>query len=97
MAHPCANSRAPASMPTRTEYSRKHSLQGYTCRELYKPRLYQKAGVRKRWIAGPESRTVAAHILENGKYVASAYGDEGVAPVRVLEGCEIDLADAFAE
>jgi Uma2 family endonuclease len=58
---------------------------------------YQKAGVREYWIVDPDSRTVAAHILENGRYIISAYGDEGVAPVHVLEGCEIDLADVFAE
>lgn len=63
---------------------------------LTKFRLYQKSGVREYWIVDPESRTVAAHVLENGKYVAFAYGEEDLAPVHVLEGCEINLADVFA-
>ena len=57
--------------------------------------LYQNAGVREYWIVDPESRTIAAHILENGRYLVTAYGDKGVAPVYVLEGCEIVLEDVF--
>ena len=56
---------------------------------------YQKAGVREYWIVDPDSRTASVHVLENGKYIITAYGDEGTAPVHVLEGCEISLPDVF--
>ena len=54
--------------------------------------LYQEAGVREYWIVDPDSKTVSAHILENGKYATAAYGEEDTAPVHVLEGCQITLA-----
>jgi len=63
---------------------------------LIKLNLYQKAGVREYWIVDPESLTVSVHILENGKYTVTAYGDEDTAPVSVLEGCEINLTEVFA-
>ena len=62
---------------------------------LVKLQIYQKAGVREYWIVDPESKTVSVHLLENGKYTISAYGDEDSAPVHVLEGCLINLAEVF--
>jgi len=62
---------------------------------LVKFRLYQNAGVREYWIVDPDSRTVSAHVLENGKYIVTPYGDEGSAPVHVLEGFEIKLPEVF--
>ena len=62
-----------------------------------KLRLYQDAGVREYWIVDPESRTVSVYTLEYGKYIANAYSDEDVAPVSILEGCEIDLHDVFMD
>ena len=59
-------------------------------------RLYQKAGVREYWIVDPDSKTVTAHYLENGKYTTAAYGEEDTAPIHVLEGCQITIADVFA-
>ena len=56
---------------------------------------YQLAGVREYWIVDPDSQTVSAHLLENGKYTVAAYGDS--APVTVLPGCEINLEDVFAD
>ena len=58
---------------------------------------YQSAGVREYWIADPDSMTVIAHILENGRYITYAYSNEDNVPVRVLEGCEIDLQKVFEE
>ena len=58
---------------------------------------YQRAGIREYWIVDPDSKMVSAHVLKNGEYTTRAYGDTGAAPVRVLEGCEIDLEDVFAE
>jgi len=56
---------------------------------------YLKAGVREYWIVDHESKTVDIHTLENGKYTTTVFSDEDIAPVHVLEGCEIVLADVF--
>ena len=56
---------------------------------------YQKAGVREYWIVDPETRTLSAHLLENGKYTIYAYGDTATVAVSVLEGCEISLPEVF--
>ena len=64
---------------------------------LLKFRKYQKAGVREYWIVDPEIKTVQVCILENGRYITSVYDETDKAPVSVLEGCEIDLAEVFAE
>jgi Uma2 family endonuclease len=58
---------------------------------------YQKAGIREYWIVEPETRTVLACILENGRYMLTTYDNTGLAPVTVLPGCEIDLAEVFAD
>jgi len=59
--------------------------------------LYQQAGVKEFWIFGPTYREVTVHILENGAYTTTYYGDSETIPVHVLEGCQINLADVFAE
>ena len=58
---------------------------------------YLQTGVREYWIADPDDNGVVVYILENGKYVATAY--EGVAsiPVTVLDGCIITLPDEFID
>ena len=63
--------------------------------KLTKFRLYQNAGVREFWIVDQETRTVSVHILENGKYITSVFGENDSAPVHVLDGCEINLTDVF--
>ena len=62
---------------------------------LEKLNLYQKYGVREYWVVDPDDKTVSVHFLENGKYVIYAYGEEDVAPVRILESCDINLKDVF--
>ena len=64
---------------------------------LLKFQTYQRAGVREYWIVDPESRTVTVYTLENGKYIAAAYGEDDVVPVSVLEGCEISMPDVFSQ
>ena len=56
---------------------------------------YKAAGVREYWIVDPDTRTVSAHVLQNGEYMTRAYTDTGTAPVSVLEGCEINLEEVF--
>ena len=65
--------------------------------KFIKLQLYQKAGVREYWIVDTETKTVSVHILKNGEYVIKAYGDTDSAPVCVLEGLDISLADVFED
>jgi Uma2 family endonuclease len=58
---------------------------------------YREAGVREYWIVDPDKNTLQANILRDGAYSATIYGETDVAPVSVLEGCTIDLAEVFAE
>lgn len=58
---------------------------------------YLQAGVREYWIVDPPDKALTVHVLEDGKYVTSAYGETDTAPVNVLEGCMINLADVFAQ
>ena len=58
-------------------------------------KTYRLAGVREYWIADPESKTVSIHILQDGEYVTRAYTEDEIAPVHVLEGCTINLAEVF--
>ena len=58
---------------------------------------YLQAGVREYWIIEPEGNIVNVHILENGKYVTTAYAETDIVPVHVLEGCKISLPDVFME
>ena len=64
---------------------------------LRKFRLYQNAGIREYWIVNTESKTLMTHLLKDGYYVTSAYGEGDSAPVHVLDGLSINLADVFAE
>ena len=57
--------------------------------------IYKNAGVHEYWIVDPERKIVQAFRLENGKYTATAYGDSDIAPVHVLDGCNINLVDVF--
>jgi Uma2 family endonuclease len=71
------------------------STAGYD--RVLKFNLYMRAGIREYWIIDPETKTVAVHVLQNGGYMTSAYAETDIVPVRVLEGCAINLADVFAE
>ncbi|MCL1919032.1 MAG: Uma2 family endonuclease [Peptococcaceae bacterium] len=68
-----------------------------TLDKVLKFNKYLQAGVREYWIVDPDSKAVNVYVLENGKYVASAYSEEDSMPSHVLEGCTITLADVFAE
>jgi len=59
--------------------------------------LYKAAGVREYWIVDPDTKTVSAHVLQNGEYMIRDYSDTGTAPVTVLDGCEIDLEGIFED
>ena len=57
---------------------------------------YLQFGVREYWIVDLESKSVSAHVLENGKYTTSAYGVADTPPVHILDGCQINLSEVFA-
>jgi Uma2 family endonuclease len=64
---------------------------------LIKFQKYQNAGVREFWIIDPDIKTVQVCVMENGKYVTTMYGDTDAIQVHVLENCQIDLCDVFAD
>lgn len=65
--------------------------------KLLKFNAYLRAGVREYWIVDPDIKTVTVHILKDSEYTTKAYADSDTVPVRVLEGCQINLPDVFAE
>jgi Uma2 family endonuclease len=64
---------------------------------IVKFRKYQQAGVREYWIVDPETQSIQACVLENGRYVVSVYDEEDTVPVTVLPGCRIALKAIFTE
>jgi len=58
---------------------------------------YQQAGVREYWIVDPKLNLLEANILINGRYTTKIYKENDKAPVHVLDGFEINLADVFEE
>ena len=65
--------------------------------KIIKFNKYQEAGVREYWILDPDAKTLAVHILTDGKYITSPFTDKDTVPVHVLEGCTIDLTEVFGE
>jgi len=62
---------------------------------IEKLQLYQRAGVREYWIVDPDTTSVQVYILKDDDYIITVYKDAASVPVRVLEGCEINLAAVF--
>jgi len=58
---------------------------------------YQKAGVREYWIVDPDNNLLEANRLSDEKYTTKIYTEADKAPVTILDGFEINLADVFAE
>jgi len=58
---------------------------------------YLQAGVREYWIVDPDDKAITVHVLENGRYVISAFEETDTISVNILDGCEISLPDVFAE
>ena len=57
---------------------------------------YERAGVLEYWVVDPPHRTVAVHLLKNGKFARPAeYGLGDVIKVTVVPGLTIDLNDIF--
>lgn len=63
---------------------------------LTKFNLYQRAGVGEYWIVNPTEKSVQVFTLENGYYVATAFGGIGdILKVNALDGCYVDLTRVF--
>jgi Uma2 family endonuclease len=62
---------------------------------LEKFNAYRHAGVREYWIVDTEEKTVLANVLQDRQYITKTYTENEIAPVHVLEGCEINLAKVF--
>jgi Uma2 family endonuclease len=57
---------------------------------------YLRAGVREYWIADPMNKILLTSILQDRQYITKTYTENEIAPVHVLEGCEINLAKVFS-
>ena len=64
---------------------------------MFKYQKYQESGVREYWIVDPVLNYLQVGVLEGGVYKTTVYDADEVAPVAVLEGCNIILSDVFAE
>ena len=64
---------------------------------VLKLELYQRTGIREYWVVDPEEKIVLLYIMDNGRYYVKPYKETDTAPVYILEGCTINLADVFAE
>ena len=64
---------------------------------VIKFRKYQEAGVREYWILDPKLNSLQTNVLSNGSYITTMYVQNETAPVSVLEGCKINLAEVFKE
>ena len=64
---------------------------------MIKLQKYKEAGVREYWIVEPDSRSVQVLTLRDGEYIIAMYEDTASVPVGILEGCEINMTDVFAE
>jgi len=62
---------------------------------LVKFQLYQRFGVPEYWIVDPETKSVQAHILSEGRYYTNVYTDTDEVPVHMLENFKINLPDVF--
>ncbi|MDR3173600.1 MAG: Uma2 family endonuclease, partial [Treponema sp.] len=52
---------------------------------------YLNAGVREYWVLDPEQKKVQVHVLQEGRYISSAYKNDDVVPVSVLPPLSLDL------
>ena len=59
---------------------------------------FLQAGVRELWYIDPADKTVTAYLLRDGEYVLGGiYTDTDSAPVRILDGCLINLQEVFED
>ena len=71
------------------------STAGKDC--LIKLNWYLEAGVHECWLVDPDSKSLRIYIMKDTGCVTVAYAEKDTVPVYVLDGCEIDLSQVFAE
>jgi Uma2 family endonuclease len=62
---------------------------------LLKLQAYIKAGVREYWVLEPEEKRVQVYILEEGRYISSAYSNDDIVPVSVLPPFSLELKSVW--
>jgi Uma2 family endonuclease len=58
---------------------------------VLKFQTYLEAGVREYWVLEPEGKRIQVYVLDKDRYIASAWSDNDVVPVSVLEPFTLDL------
>ena len=58
---------------------------------------YRQAGVPEIWLVLPEEKYIKIYILKDGEYTFTEHRNADKLPVKVLDGCIIDMARIFAE
>lgn len=56
---------------------------------------YQEAGVREYWIVDIDGRVVEVYAFEENPLIRTIYSADEPVPVRILDGCEINLTDVL--
>jgi Uma2 family endonuclease len=59
-------------------------------------KIYFKYGVLEYWEVDIGGKFITVNHFENGNYYHYGYSEEDTAPVMILPGCEINLAEVFA-
>ncbi len=65
--------------------------------KVVKVNLYQRHGVREYWMVDPEIKAAEVLVMDNGQQSYKVYSQNEKIKVSVLEDCEIDLSEVFAE
>jgi len=64
---------------------------------MLKNAKYQLAGVREIWMIDPTDKVVNIHYSEDGVYKSIHYINPDNVPVKIFEGCSVDMARIFNE
>jgi len=64
---------------------------------MLKNAKYQQAGVREIWMIDPVDKVVNVHYSEDGVYKSIHYINPDKVPVKIFEGCSVDMARIFNE
>jgi Uma2 family endonuclease len=63
--------------------------------KLEKFNKYLEAGVREYWMVDPDTSSVQACVLEDGRYWLSPFGETDSVPVSVIAPCIVDMRPVF--
>jgi len=64
---------------------------------MLKNAKYQQAGVREIWMIDPVDKVVNIHYSEDRAYKSIHYLNPDIVPVKIFEGCSVDMARIFDE